>query len=98
MSFIYGAPRQNTFWMKNTPSPLDIVFTCKGKVTQICKGEPYSTNAIGGWEASDLIVELPYGTAKSSGIKVGQSVGLVAPTFDELRKIVAEKYPGIVKI
>jgi len=97
MSFIYTQPKYNKFWMKNTPSPLDIVFCCHGEVTQICKGEPFSTEIIGDDKVSDLIVELPYGTVFASGVKLGHKVGLVKPTASELRKIIAEKYSAIIK-
>jgi len=97
MSFIYAEPRVNKFWMKNTPSPLDIVFCCEGKVSQLCYGEPHSTTMIGDNQFSDLIIELPHGTVDSSEIKIGQSVGLVRPTPTELRKILAEKYHLFVK-
>lgn len=98
MSFLYASPRISKFWMKNTPSPLDIVFTCKGEVTQICKGEPFSTELIGDFKESDLIIEFPFGTVVTSGIRIGHKVGLVRPTSEELKKIIAEKYRGIVKI
>lgn len=98
MSFIYPEPRYAKFWMKNTPSPLDIIFCNNGRVTRIHKGEPYSTDMIGDDRPSNLIVEMPFGTAIASGIKIGHRVGLVKPTPWELKKILAEKYPGIVKI
>ena len=97
MSFIYSSPGVNRFWMKNTPSPLDIVFCHNGKVSEICYGEPHSTRVVG-TQLSDLVIELPYGTVESIGVKVGQSVGLVKPTIDELRKIIAEKSGLFVKI
>lgn len=98
MSFIYARPQLNKFWMKNTPSPLDIIFCLNGSIRQICKGEPYSTATIGDDDLSDLVIELPHGTAQSAGIKPGHKVGLVKPTEAELKKIIAEKFPGIVKI
>jgi len=97
MSFIYDSPRINKFWMANTPSPLDIVFCHRGKVSEICYGEPHSTSVIGSNLLSDLVIELPHGTAHSSNIKIGHPVGLVKPTPDELRKIIAEKYHLFVK-
>lgn len=98
MSFIYGKPSINKFWMHNTPSPLDIIFCCNGRVSEICYGEPNSTSIIGSNLFSDLVVELPHGTVKSSNIKVGQSVGLVKPTVDELHKIIATKYHNFIKL
>lgn len=97
MSFIYSSPRINKFWMKSTPSPLDIIFCHGGRVSEICYGEPHSTSVIGGNFFSDLVVELPRGTAESSQIKIGHSVGLVKPTPDELHRIIAEKYHLFVK-
>ena len=99
MSFIYAAPKYNTFWMKNTPSPLDIMFCCNGEVTQICKGEPFSTSIIGDFrKQSDLIVEFPFGTIDNTGIQLGHKVGLVSPSAAQLKRIIAEKCAGIVKI
>lgn len=98
MAFIYAQPGINKFWMANTPAPLDIVFCHAGKVIEICAGEPYSTRIIGPNQFSDLVVEFPYGTAKLSGIKVGHHIGLLKPTPEELKQIIAEKYHGIVKI
>jgi uncharacterized membrane protein (UPF0127 family) len=97
MSFLYNTARVNRFWMKNTPSPLDIVFCHDGKVSEICYGEPHSTMVIGS-QLSDLVIELPRGTADSMGLKVGQSVGLVKPTIEELHKIIAAKSGLFVKI
>jgi len=97
MAFVYAQPKYNKFWMKNTPSPLDIVFSHLGVITQICKGEPHSTAIIGDDRLSDLIIEFPYGTVAESGIKLGHKIGLVKPTADELKRIIAEKYHGIIK-
>ena len=96
MAFVYPGPSVNRFWMKNTPSPLDIVFCHKGKIAEICYGEPHSTQVIGS-HVSDLVIELPYGTVESTGIKVGQLVGLVKPTPQDLGKIIAQKTGLFVK-
>jgi len=86
MSFVYFNPKVNKFWMKNTPSPLDIIFCHGGVISQIHKGEPYSTKSIGNDSLSDLVIELPYGTVKANKIEIGQKVGLVNPTILELKK------------
>lgn len=95
MAFIYDSPKVTKFWMANTPAPLDIVFCHNGQVTQICHGEPYSTKLIGDDMVSDLVIELPRGSAVH--MKPGDKVGLLDPTIDELRKIIAEKYHKFVK-
>jgi uncharacterized membrane protein (UPF0127 family) len=89
MSFVYATPQVNRFWMKGTQSPLDIIFCHQGRIKQICYGEPHSTAMVGDYQLSDLVVELPFGTADQAGIKLGHSVGLVKPTQDELRRIIA---------
>ena len=76
MSFIYDTPGIKKFWMKNTISPLDIVFCKDNKVIAIKSGEPNSLDLIGPNKKSDLVVELPKGTVKKLGIKVGQAVTL----------------------
>jgi uncharacterized membrane protein (UPF0127 family) len=98
MSFIYTQAQVNRFWMKNTVSPLDILFCHQGRIKQICFGQPNSTAMIGDHQLSDLVIELPFGTSAASGIKLEHKVGLVKPTQDELKKIIAKKYLGIVKI
>ena len=91
MSFVYSYAGINKFWMKNTPSPLDIVFCHEGKINQICHGIPFSMEAIGGDYLSNLIVEFPAGTVKQHNIKVGNEVGLIKPTESELKTIIAKK-------
>ena len=98
MSFIYAQPQINRFWMKATKAPLDIIFCNQGEVKQICYGKPYSTAMIGDYQFSDLVIELPFGTAYNSGIKLGHKAGIVKPTADELKKIIAEKTYSIVKL
>lgn len=81
MSFVYTSPQINKFWMKNTPSPLDIIFCCGGKILEICKGEPFSTSVIGSNKCSDLVIELPFGTTISTGIKLGHKVGIITSSY-----------------
>jgi uncharacterized protein len=92
MTFVYATPQVNRFWMANTPSPLDIVFCHQGQVKQICYGQPYSTLMIGDHQLSDLVIELPLGTTRSCGIKLGHNVRLLKPTQEELRKIVGSTF------
>lgn len=77
MSFVYDNPKVSKFWMKSTPSPLDIIFCHAGKISQICYGEPYSTRMIGSEKISDLVIELPHGTVDTLGLKIGQIAGLL---------------------
>lgn len=74
MSFPYNTSEIRKFWMKNTVSPLDILFCKNDTVISIHKGEPLSTQLIGPNRPSNLVVELPLGTVKKLGIEVGDSV------------------------
>jgi len=87
MSFVYPIPQINKFWMKNTKAELDIVFCYNNKISQIYRGQPFSTQIIGDDKESDLIIELPYGTIKSLGVNVNTCAGLISPTIAELKKL-----------
>jgi len=76
MAFPYNFSGMRTFWMKNTPSPLDIIFCNAGKVVAIYEGEPMSTKSIGASTPCDLVVEMPKGMAGSNGIKIGDPIKL----------------------
>jgi len=79
MSFPYKRAATRRFWMKNTMTPLDIVFCRANCVVGIFKGEPFSTKLVGPNEPSDLVVELPAGTAANLGLAIGDYVGF-SPT------------------
>lgn len=76
MCFPYNTASVRKFWMKNTISPLDIIFCKKNKIIAICAGKPLSTELVGPNEPSDLVIEMPLGTAAKNGFKVGDSVRL----------------------
>lgn len=89
MSFPYKNANIRKFWMKNTESPLDIVFCCAGKVVDIQQGKPYDTTLIGPNKPIDLVVELPQGYVKSHKISVGDSVEIKYSLRTLARKILA---------
>ena len=74
MVFPYKFAEHRRFWMKNTPSPLDIVFAKYGKIVGIFKGEPMTTKCVGPEALSDLVVEFPYGTMEKLQISVGDDI------------------------
>lgn len=74
MAFPYKMAEHRRFWMKNTPSPLDIVFARSGKIVGIFKGEPMTTKCVGPEELSDLVVEFPHGTIEKLQISVGDDI------------------------
>lgn len=85
MVFPYQTAGLRRFWMKNTISPLDIVFCRANEVVGIFKGEPMSTKLVGPDTPSDLVVELPAGTVDRLGLQVGDYVGY-SPTRETLAK------------
>lgn len=76
MCFPYKEASVRKFWMKNTLSPLDILFCKANKIIDICHGSPLSTEQIGPEKPSDLVIELPAGTVHAHGIQIGDDVGL----------------------
>ncbi len=76
MVFPYNFPGTRKFWMKNTISPLDIIFCNAGKIVAIYEGEPMSTRNIGPDTPCDLVVEMPKGMANNKGIKIGDAIKL----------------------
>jgi uncharacterized membrane protein (UPF0127 family) len=76
MSFPFETKAVRKFWMKNTPSPLDIIFCNSGKVLEIHSGEPYSESFLGPNSPVDLVIEMPRGQADRLGIIAGSEVQL----------------------
>lgn len=75
MLFVFQETRPVSFWMRNTPMPLDLVFiTQDGTIEDILPGEPFSDAPIGPPEPVRFVLELKRGTAEQAGIKDGDSV------------------------
>jgi uncharacterized protein len=80
MLFLFEPPRSVIFWMKNTPSPLDMVFLLNGEVKAIaadarpCAADPcptYSSN-----DDINQVIELRSGRAEELGLKVGDRLSI----------------------
>ncbi len=78
MSFPYKTAEIRKFWMKNTISPLDIIFCRAGTIVGIFEGVPMSTVCVGPNEPTDLVIELPRGSAEKFGIHAGDSVTILS--------------------
>ncbi len=65
-----GAPTQASFWMKNTPSPLDIIFIrVDGSIARIAENTtPFSETPVSSGEPVSAILELRGGRAAELGI------------------------------
>lgn len=75
MAFVYPVSQVNAFWMQDTYIPLDIIFCNKGVVKEICEGVPHNLTPVGN-VLSNLVVEMPRGSADKLGIKTGTEIEL----------------------
>ncbi|AXJ96013.1 MULTISPECIES: DUF192 domain-containing protein [unclassified Sphingomonas] len=71
-----GAPKEASFWMKNTPTPLDIVFIrADGTIATIAENAvPYSETPIPSGEPVAAVLELVGGRTSELGIAAGDKV------------------------
>jgi hypothetical protein len=71
-----GAPREASFWMKNTPSPLDIIFIrANGTIARIAENTiPESETHIESGEPVGAVLELKGGRSSELGIAEGDKV------------------------
>lgn len=74
MCFLFDNYDIRKFWMKNTISPLDIVFCKDNKIIDICYGEPLSEKHVGPDLECNLVIELPFGYAKKLKLSNGDEV------------------------
>lgn len=75
MLFVFPDSRQVSFWMRNTPMPLDLIFIEQGgRIRDILPGEPFSDAPIGPREPVRFVLELKRGTADEAGISNGDLV------------------------
>ena len=94
MVFPYNKAEERKFWMKNTISPLDIVFCRDNKIVDICYGEPMSTKLIGPNEPSDMVIELPFGTVHAHQLKRGDPIKF-APSKEIIGKDIGRLFREI---
>ncbi len=78
MLFVFAADRERSFWMKNTPLPLDIFFIDGGGVIgHIAEHTtPYSEQPVPSEGPARYVLEVNAGFARGHGIRPGQQVRL----------------------
>ena len=71
-----GGPREASFWMKNTPSSLDIIFIRPdGTIARIAENTvPYSEEPVKSGEPVSAVLEINAGKAAELGIAPGDKV------------------------
>lgn len=78
MVFVYPAPRQLSFWMRNTPTPLDIgFFTADGVLGEVYPMYPYDETPVQS-RGTDytLALEVNQGWFAKNGLKPGAKLDL----------------------
>ena len=81
MLFPSEGPEPRSFWMKNTPLSLDIIFVgVDGRVLNIAANtEPYSTLSVSSAGLTSSVLELRGGRAAELGIEPGDKVEYSLP-------------------
>ena len=81
MLFPSDGPEPRSFWMKNTPLSLDIIFVgVDGRVLNIAANtEPYSTLSVSSEGLTSAVLELRGGRAAELGIAPGDKVEYSLP-------------------
>lgn len=76
MLFPFDPPRPASFWMRNTPLPLDMIFIRPdGSIARVAANAvPLSEEQIGVEEAVTAVLELRGGRAAELGISEGDRV------------------------
>jgi uncharacterized membrane protein (UPF0127 family) len=95
MVFVYAAPQRMSFWMRNTPTPLDIgFFRADGTLGEVYPMYPFDETAVRS-SADDytLALEVPQGWFNERGVRPGARVdlGLLAEAL-RARGFAAERY------
>ncbi len=76
MIFPSDPPQARSFWMKNTPLPLDIIFVgTDGRILNIAAmTTPYSLDSVVSAGVASAVLELNGGRAEELGIEAGDQV------------------------
>ena len=76
MLFLFPYASEQSFWMRNTPSSLDIIYIAPdGRIVSIAKHTtPYSESPIPSYGAANAVLELRAGRADEIGAKPGDVI------------------------
>jgi uncharacterized membrane protein (UPF0127 family) len=76
MVFLFDGETDRSFWMKNTPLPLDMIFISKdGQIVGIHpNAEPFALKTISVGVPSQAVLEVNGGFAAAHGLAVGDRV------------------------
>jgi uncharacterized membrane protein (UPF0127 family) len=82
MIFVYERPRQLSFWMRNTPTPLDIgFFNAAGELQEIHPMYPFDESSVPSRSAEiQFALEMNQGWYRDQQVKPGAKLDLAALT------------------
>lgn len=85
MLFPRHRPEKASFWMKNTPSPLDLVFIAPDSRVESIRfaAEPFSEEPIESRGKVIAVLEVPAGLAEKLGVHAGDRVHSPALSFGD---------------
>ena len=87
MLFLFPAERVQSFWMKNTPLSLDLIFIGKHRriVGIIHQAVPFSTAPLSVSVPSQFVLEIKGGLSRSKGIEVGDPVRFEGISLESIK-------------
>ena len=79
MLFVFSTASEQTFWMKNTPLPLDMIFIGSDRhiVGIVADTRPFTTNPLGVSTPSQYVLEVNAGFSAKHGVTTGNGVDFV---------------------
>lgn len=87
MIFLFREAREQSFWMKHTRIPLDIVYVgADGKVVSVHHMDPYKLDSVPSDGPAQFAIELNAGQAAVAEVRAGHTVDVP----DALRKLHAD--------
>ena len=87
MLFLFPSEGAQSFWMKNTPLPLDMIFISSDlKIVGIIhQAVPFSTNSLTVPAPSQFVLEIKGGLSRRKGIEVGNNVRFEDISLDTVK-------------
>jgi uncharacterized membrane protein (UPF0127 family) len=88
MIFLFPSESVQTFWMKNTPISLDMIFINRNRkiVGIVERAVPFSLDARSVTEPSQYVLEINGGLARRYGIQTGDSVRFEGIKIEDVKE------------
>lgn len=87
MIFPFEKAAVRKFWMKDTISPLDLIFCLDNEIVFICQGEPLSLDFLGPNISTDMVIEMPKGYVQKFGIAVKDKIKVKYSVYTVAKKL-----------